>query len=189
MRQQSFAHALYSVATIDHKITGMGLFGQVESLVIQECASCSVDTIVEPTSPALAALPGLSRLQKFANFFNTNSNPLGDLSFKGTAFNNLTSFSGLRCIAGVIQLTNNALLRSLAGFDNVLEANFLPGPVFLARGNPLLDYKSVSPLKVLAGCTGTPTSPLSSNVFIITSVCVLPVSWHFPVIMHESFPE
>nr|AWI73731.1 polysaccharide associated protein [Botryococcus braunii] len=150
------------------------LLRQVEAVVAQECANCATSTNVGPALPALASLAGLRAIQQFRGFKGGVS--LGSLIIKGTALLDLTSFSGISCTPGFIQITNNARLGSFNGLEGA-RTFFNPGPTVFAQGNPLLNSQSVAPIRQLAQCPSGNTSPLNSTVLIFTAVCVLP-SWN-----------
>jgi hypothetical protein len=152
----------------------------VGSLVVYECANCGVNPDIGPANPALAALPGLTKLQRFRNFFPLPSPPLplGSFILRNTALTDLTSFVGLQCPAGFFQITSNARLSTFQGFNGLQPPTFIPGSIgssFIATGNSLLNYQSVSAIKNLAGCPSNLTSPFSNSFYVITAACVLPV--------------
>eukprot|EP00884_Botryococcus_braunii_P020167 jgi/Botrbrau1/6834/Bobra.0153s0029.1 len=144
---------------------------QVEAVVAQECANCATSTNVGPALPALASLAGLRAIQQFRGFKGGVS--LGSLIIKGTALLDLTSFSGISCTPGFIQITNNARLGSFTGLESA-RTFFNPGPTVFTQGNPLLNSQAVAPIRQLAQCPTGNASPLNSTVLIFTAVCVLP---------------
>lgn len=145
---------------------------QAARVIISECADCLAEPTVRPLSPRLRSLPGLAQLTKWFNFAERNS-AATTLVVRGTAFQDfLTTFQGLQCSPGTLQLTQMPFLTSLNGLGGV-NSTLRPGPYVTVSGNPLLQNgASVAALLALAGCSaGGSASVLSSEIFISTTAC------------------
>jgi hypothetical protein len=133
---------------------------EVGSLIIKECANCSVNPDIAPagTNRSLTGLPGLTNLYRIA----TPSNPTASatLVIQNTGFANLTSFVGLRCSPSFVLLQGNPALSSLQGLQNLVPA-VPPGPAYFLGRAPLLKLANAKQLTSLAGC---PPPKRSSNL-------------------------
>eukprot|EP00884_Botryococcus_braunii_P000973 jgi/Botrbrau1/10877/Bobra.0025s0054.1 len=138
----------------------LGSLLQVGALVVYECANCTNSVSIGPATPALQSLPGLVNIDRFRDFSQSPST-LGSLILRNTAFQNMLSFSGIRCTPGQYSIIGNRALTSLAGFDGVGYGYFAPGPFASVLGNALSTPQTVSSWRIMAGC-GT-SSPIISN--------------------------
>eukprot|EP00884_Botryococcus_braunii_P000972 jgi/Botrbrau1/10876/Bobra.0025s0053.1 len=138
----------------------LGSLLQVGALVVYECANCANSVSIGPATPALQSLPGLVKIDRFRDFSQPPST-LGSLILRNTAFQNMLSFSGIRCTPGQYSIVGNRALTSLAGFDGVGYGYFAPGPFASVVNNALSDPQSVASWRIMAGC-GT-SSPIIQN--------------------------
>lgn len=135
--------------------------------MIKECANCEVNADIPPGASVLAGLPGLVRVQQIGA--PAENNVSGAFIIGNTAFTDLSSFEGLRCPPGLVELTNNSRLASLKGLDGVAHQ---PGVFFVARGNPLSTPASLRAIARLAGCPASLRSPQTSSLLIASTLCL-----------------
>jgi hypothetical protein len=133
---------------------------QVDAILIQECTDCVANT--PAVAPILTALPGLSQVFRFSAFTASNNY----LTVQGTAFKNLTSFSGLSCPFTQLLVLYNTALVSFDGLQGVQK----PPPVLFISAvgsGPFLAPTSLDGIKPMVGC---PT-PINSSVVTIPVGC------------------
>jgi hypothetical protein len=148
-----------------------GLLAQVDTLRIT-----SDYTVFGNWTTAIKALPGFStNLRRADNIFIYNS-----------GLQNMTSFSGLRCLRN-LEAQYNPALTSLGGLQSATAPPSGPGTdagngLFL-YDNPLPTGSSFAALRAFAGCPSSSTSPWSSaiTVYNLAMTCKAEVSFHFQI--------
>eukprot|EP00884_Botryococcus_braunii_P000975 jgi/Botrbrau1/10879/Bobra.0025s0056.1 len=136
----------------------LGSLLQVGALVVYECANCTNSVSIGPATPALQSLPGLVNIDRFRDFTQSPST-LGSLILRNTAFQNMLSFSGIRCTPGLYSILGNRALTSLTGFEGIGYSYFRPGPFATVVDNN--DFLNVDAWKTMAGCGSS--SPIINN--------------------------
>lgn len=133
------------------------------------------DLQVQDLTPAgsvrLSSLPSLQNVQFAANLVVNN-----------TGFTDMTSFQNYRCTAYSTTITNNAVLSTLVGLNNMEVSGFVPkgsGVVqpdsyvaFIANNNPRLKSVGWTSIFTVAGCPGTLSRPPPYFQTPVTSIDV-----------------
>eukprot|EP00884_Botryococcus_braunii_P023167 jgi/Botrbrau1/9534/Bobra.0211s0025.2 len=102
-------------------------------------------------------LPGLENVQQIGSNLL-----LGDFnSLKGPLFDDLSSFSGLRCLGGGLGLYNSPLMVSTEGLENLARVSYkgqiTTGPRVRIEGTGISTPQGLAPLSLAFNCTsGTP---------------------------------
>eukprot|EP00884_Botryococcus_braunii_P009084 jgi/Botrbrau1/18177/Bobra.53_1s0045.1 len=134
---------------------------QLDGLLVRECQDCAVAQPVPPTAGSvLISLPGLSSLFKI-NLVDIT----GYLVIQGTAFQDMSSFTGLTCPFGLLGVTSNTRLSSFSGLNGVQPG--IPGLLLNANGSgPFIAADSLDGIKPMLGCP----SPSIANYLIAIPV-------------------
>jgi hypothetical protein len=121
---------------------------QARNMYVIECEDCATSTFDPPVNPSrLFALPGLQQIIQLTGEFD-----LTFLVVRFTAFQDLTSFSGLACLRfAYLSFTYNSALQSFNGLEAVqpLSDGF---NVDGSGSGPFTTADSVAGLRSLAGC-------------------------------------
>lgn len=148
---------------------------QVGAVLAYECANCGNNTEGGPATPVLQSLPGLVNVDRLRDF-TPGASFLGSIIIRNTAFQNMLSFSGLRCSTGQYNFQNNRALTSLSGFAGVGYSYFRPGPFGYVVNNALPSPASVASWRILAGC-GSASPIVSNGLLLQVGGCSLQVTW------------
>jgi hypothetical protein len=150
---------------------------QVGSLLVAECADCQVDTTVPPTAdtwPALASLPGLGELLQTCDPSAPACIGENSIQVANTGFANLTALSGLRCSPPAFYLKGGIKLTSLKGLE-LLSPQPPGGTAFNTSGSgPFTGVNAISPIKVMADCSGSNSTSTSPFFLSPTDPCTAP---------------
>jgi hypothetical protein len=130
---------------------------QLDGLLVRECQDCSLaqPEQVPPTAGSvLTSLPGLSNLFKI-NILDSTQVASGYLTIQGTAFQNMSSFSGLTCPFAILSVTSNTRLSSFSGLNGVQPG--IPFLILDATGSgPFFAPDSLDGIKPMLGCPSNP---------------------------------
>jgi hypothetical protein len=145
---------------------------QAGNIFVNECEDCFSDSNYPPVNASmLTALPGLQHVVQLNGFAN-----LTFLTVHTTAFQDLTSFSGLACVTAtatklvLMTIIGNIAMKSFNGLEAMQPVSI--GLNLDATGSgPFSTADSVAGLRSLAGCTSG-SGPASGGYVLIPTGCV-----------------
>lgn len=130
-------------------------------------ASLTIQDRTPSGSVPMASFPSLQSLQYASS-----------VTLDRVGFVNLSSLSGLKCVAGSTAIRNSSRLATLAGLESVEVLNFADplSPSLVVESCPLLNSTSFGAIASAAGCGAVGGVPPNPGVLVNVSSCAAPLT-------------